>query len=50
MMANYYLMKKYKEVDKIKLENDGICIHAEESCGGGIIYLNNGKYEWIQQE
>jgi hypothetical protein len=38
------------EVDKIKLLNDGIFIHAEESCGGGIIYLKNGKYEWIQQE
>lgn len=39
-----------KEVDKIKLVNDGIFMHAEESCGGGIIYLKNGKYEWIQQE
>ncbi|MBB4804167.1 hypothetical protein HNP37_004253 [Flavobacterium nitrogenifigens] len=39
-----------KEENKIKLPNDGIFIHAEESCGGGIIYLNNGKYEWIQQE
>ena len=39
-----------KESDKIKLLNDGIFLHAEESCGGGIIYLKNGKYEWIQQE
>jgi hypothetical protein len=39
-----------KEVDKIKLLNDGIFMHAEESCGGGIIYLKNEKYEWIQQE
>lgn len=39
-----------KEEDKIKLPNDGIFIHADESCGGGIIYLKNGKYEWIQQE
>jgi len=38
------------EEDKIKLPNDGIFIHAEESCGGGVIYLKNGKYEWIQQE
>ncbi|WP_426486039.1 hypothetical protein [Flavobacterium sp. 2] len=38
------------EEDKIKLPNDGIFLHAEESCGGGIIYLKNGKYEWIQQE
>ena len=39
-----------KEEDKIKLINDGIFIHAEESCGGGIIYLKDGKYAWIQQE
>lgn len=42
--------EEIKEEDKIKLPNDGIFIHAEESCGGGIIYLKNGKYEWIQQE
>ncbi|WP_298140820.1 hypothetical protein [Flavobacterium sp.] len=42
--------EEIKESDKIKLQNDGIFIHAEESCGGGIIYLKNGKYEWIQQE
>ncbi|MCD9855887.1 hypothetical protein LUD75_14270 [Epilithonimonas sp. JDS] len=39
-----------KESDKIKLPNDGIFIHNAESCGGGVIYLKNGKYEWIQQE
>jgi hypothetical protein len=39
-----------KEVDKIKLTNDGIYIHQAESCGGGVIYLKNGKFEWIQQE
>ena len=38
------------EADKIKLLHDGIFIHAEESCGGGVIYLKDGKYEWIQQE
>jgi hypothetical protein len=38
------------EQDKIKLPNDGIFIHAAESCGGGVIYLKNGKFEWIQQE
>jgi hypothetical protein len=38
------------ESDKIKLPNDGIYIHAAESCGGGIIYLDKGKFEWIQQE
>ena len=42
--------EKIKESDKIKLINDGIFLHAEESCGGGIIYLKNGKYEWIQHE
>jgi len=42
--------EEIKEEDKIKLLNDGIYIHAEESCGGGIIYLKNGQYEWIQQE
>jgi hypothetical protein len=42
--------EEIKEVDKIKILNDGIFIHAEESCGGGIIYLKNDKYEWIQQE
>ena len=39
-----------KEKDKIRLINDGIFIHAEESCGGGIIYWENGKFNWIQQE
>jgi len=42
--------EEIKEQDKIKLPNDGIFIHADESCGGGIIYLHNGKYEWIQKE
>ncbi|SHH06806.1 hypothetical protein [Flavobacterium johnsoniae] len=42
--------EEIKEEDKIKLPNDGIFIHADESCGGGIIYLNNGKYDWVQQE
>ncbi len=38
------------ETAKIRLPNDGIFIHAAESCGGGVIYLKNGKFEWIQQE
>ncbi|KFF10364.1 hypothetical protein IW15_20245 [Chryseobacterium soli] len=38
------------ESDKIKLPNDGIFIHQEEACGGGVIYWKNGKPEWIQQE
>jgi hypothetical protein len=42
--------EEIKEEDKIKLLNDRIYIHAEESCGGGVIYLKDGKYEWIQQE
>jgi len=42
--------EEIKEEDKIKLPNDGIFIHAEESCGGGVIYMKDGKYEWIQQE
>lgn len=42
--------EEIKEEDKIKLPNDGIFIHADESCGGGIIYLKNNKYEWVQQE
>ncbi|MEM0576878.1 hypothetical protein [Flavobacterium polysaccharolyticum] len=43
-------VEEIKEFDKIKLLNDGIFIHAKESCGGGIIYLKNDEYEWIQQE
>lgn len=42
--------EEIKEEDKIKLINDGIFIHAAESCGGGIIYLDNGSFKWIQQE
>lgn len=42
--------EEVKESDKIKLPNDGIFIHQEEACGGGIIYLKDGKFEWIQQE
>lgn len=38
------------ETAKIRLPNDGIFIHAAESCDGGVIYLKNGKFEWIQQE
>ena len=39
-----------KEENKIKLPNDAIFIHQAESCGGGIIYWENRKYHWIQQE
>ena len=36
--------------DRIKLKNDGILVHASESCGGGVIYLDKKIYKWIQQE
>jgi len=39
-----------EERDKIKLPNDGIFIHQAEASGGGVIYLLNGKLEWIQQD
>lgn len=39
-----------KDEDKIKLPNDGIFLHYKESCGGGIIYNENGTYKWIIQE
>jgi len=42
--------EEVKESDKIKLPNDGIYIHALESCGGGVIYLKNEKIEWIVQD
>ncbi len=42
--------QKIKEEDKITLINEGIYVHVSEGCGGGIIYLKNGKYQWIQQE
>lgn len=38
------------EKNKIKLPHDAIFIHAAESCGGGVIYFNAGKFNWIQQE
>lgn len=42
--------EEVKEEDKIRLPNDGIFIHEAEACGGGVIYLKDGKFEWIQQE
>lgn len=36
--------------EKIKLPHDGIFMHELESCGGGIIYLRKGNFEWIQQD
>lgn len=48
-VGNLITEEEVKETDKIKLPNDGIFIHQSESCGGGIIYLKNGKFDWIQQ-
>ncbi|MEJ5089037.1 hypothetical protein [Sphingobacterium faecium] len=42
--------EQVNENDKIKLPNDGIFIHQAEACGGGIIYLHDGHFAWIQQE
>jgi uncharacterized protein YkvS len=36
--------------EKHTLLTDGIYIHAFESCGGGIIYFQDDKYHWVQQE
>ena len=41
---------KVKETDKIKLLNDGIFVHVDGACGGGVVYLKNGKFNWIQRE
>ncbi len=38
------------EHEKVTLKTDGIYMHLEESCGGGIILYRNGKYKWIQQD
>ncbi len=35
---------------KIVLPTDGIFVHVDEASGGGIIYYNNGKYVWVQQD
>ena len=41
---------KIAEHDKILLPNDGIFVHQDESCGGGIIYFDKSKFNWIQRE
>ena len=38
------------ESKKVILKNDAIIIHENEGGGGGIIYLKNGKYIWVQQD
>lgn len=42
--------EEFTKSDKLVLQNDGIYVHAAESCGGGIIYLENNAYKWLQQE
>lgn len=43
-------MDKVPDSEWVTLKADGIFLHAAESCGGGMIYLENGTYKWIQQE
>jgi hypothetical protein len=43
-------MEKVPDSEWLTLKADGIFIHAAESCGGGMIYLEDGVYKWIQQE
>ena len=43
-------MNEVPDSEWVLLKADGIFIHAAESCGGGMIYLENGVYKWIQQE
>jgi hypothetical protein len=38
------------EKDKFILKTDGIFVHVDEASGGGVIYYNNGKYDWVQQD
>ncbi len=42
--------EEIKQENKIKLTNDAIFMHQAESCGGGIIYFDNGEFKWIQQD
>ncbi len=34
----------------VTLPHDAIFVHAAESCGGGFVYWNNNKWNWLQQE
>jgi len=36
--------------ERVILNYDSIYVHASESCGGGFIFWNNGKFNWLQQE
>ncbi|NRR92429.1 SH3 domain-containing protein [Winogradskyella undariae] len=43
----------YKDVPenkKVKLNYNAIYMHASESCGGGFVYWQDGKFNWLQQE
>lgn len=35
---------------KITLPFDGILLHVSESCGGGVLFFKDGKYNWVHQE
>src|SRR6478752_9491282 len=41
------LLKDIPDSLKTILPADGIYIHALESCGGGIIYWDHERYNWI---
>ena len=41
-------MEDVPESELVYLENDGIDIGMLESCGGGIIYMKNNQFHWIQ--
>lgn len=41
-------MEDVPENQLVYLENDGIDIGMLESCGGGIIYMKNNQFHWIQ--
>ncbi len=44
-------MDQVEERDKIILKRDAIFLHADEACGGGVIYLTDtNEYAWMQQE
>ena len=39
-----------EKLPKVTLPNNAVLIHQLESCGGGVIYLDKDKFNWIQQE
>ena len=38
------------ENKKVRLNYDALFVHAEESCGGGFIFWEDGQFNWLQQE